>query len=172
MADDYDDDLHAARQKAAQLAQTSVDHHPSGLDRKLSQIEPVTDFKFKLFEAGPGWRLFSTRRAYNTDPEPALREPVGGIVVEVRHGRQLHPETGEIADLTVYRCLNTWRLADPWVHLEGDEIDGQYLAGVDRLGCWHAIVWLLGQVHTRRRAPLSSDLDYIGDAWRLTRAMA
>ena len=157
---DYDDDLHAARQQAAALAGAHVVRHPS----RAGMAAAV--------DAQPGWRIFSATRTYNDNPEPGLRSPLGGVVVEVVHGRQLHPETGEIADLTVYRCLNTWRPKDPWVNLETSEVDGRHAAGVDRTGAWHAILWLLAQVHTRRRSPTGRDLDHIGDAYRLARAIA
>jgi hypothetical protein len=127
---------------------------------------------FTLEHVGPGWRLGSTQRFFEGEDDIELAQPVGGLCVEVIHRTKTDFETGELFDVTAFRCLASWRPSDPWHHLTADEVDLTQLAGLDRIGATGAIRWLLRDVvHSNRRGLTPLERRALEDAWRLTVAL-
>ena len=123
---------------------------------------------FALEAVDIGWKIYSRTR-FQAGGDPDLPDPIGGTVVETLAYREIDPDTGDISDRTIYRCLD-WRRR--WQHLDADEIDTRPgLAGLDRNACYAAARWLTTQINTRRRGPLTADeSDMLRYAHHLDRA--
>lgn len=127
---------------------------------------------FTLEDVGPGWEVFSRDRTYVGDVEPELRDPVGGLCVEVIHPTVADPETGELTERTCYRCL-IWRGRQPvYEILDSGEVDLSALYGVNRFRAFTSFCRLLQPIVTsNRRAPRAADDQPVDDAIRLWRVL-
>lgn len=120
-----------------------------------------------LDAVGVGWPVYSNQRRY-TDCD----SPVGGLVVEIIDNARTDPETGEIADVRLFRCIATWR-PQPLQTLDAREVDLDLLYGLDRGMCAIMIRFCVRQISQKRRGWLTSDeTDWLRHAWAIARAAA
>jgi hypothetical protein len=120
---------------------------------------------FMLSAVGPGWVLYTPDHHWAGED---LEYPgQAGTVVEVLRQRHDDQETGEIVEITRYRCLATWRPSRPWSTVDAGDVDTHQLAGVDRRAAAVAIRWLVRPVASGKGLLSASEQRAVVDAWRL-----
>jgi hypothetical protein len=137
-------------------------------ERGVVHAQPLPGREFVLSAVRPGWPIYSRTRTDHTG-----EFPLGGIVVEVLHSSRTDAETGEIAEATVYRCLDQWKAEPPpYQWLDAAEVDTSQVPGVNRARAAAGCYWLLDRVPHTRRVIHPREVDYLRDAWTLAVASA